>query len=350
MIDIDGSQGEGGGQILRTALTLSIITHQPFHMSNIRARRAIPGLRAQHLKAVDAAASISRAQVQGAALNSTSLVFEPGEVRTGRYKIDIGTAGSTSLVLQTIFVPLSLASSASSVIITGGTHVPWAPCYHYLEWQWLHYMKLIGYEAQINLDSAGFYPHGGGRIDATIRPARSITPLVLRQRGELASVRGVSAVANLDPRIAERQKKQALRRLQPRFQMTHIKTIQLPSHAKGTLLLLLAEFEPASGSQAGQACFYSLGELGKPAERVADETVEELEAFLEREAVIDRYLADQLLLPLSIARGSSHIRCVRITQHLLTNAQVIRAFTSTSIEIQGEVGSLGSVDIFPHPG
>jgi RNA 3'-terminal phosphate cyclase (ATP) len=300
------------------------------------------------LKAVDAAASISRAHVEGAALNSTSLVFEPGEVRTGRYKLDIGTAGSTSLVLQTIFAPLSLAASSSTVIITGGTHVPWSPCYHYLDMHWLHYMNLIGFDAQISLEAAGFYPQGGGRVDATIRPAGSTHAIHLQDRGRLTAIRGISAVSNLDPGIAERQKKQALRRLQPRYPQTHIKITKLPSPVKGTLLLLLAEFEPVPGNQAGQACFFSLGELGKPAERVADEAVDQLETFLESDGVIDQYLADQLLLPLSLTSAPSIIHSSRITQHLLTNAQVIQAFSSATIDIQGEIGVSGIVSISPN--
>ena len=169
MIEIDGSLGEGGGQVLRSALSLSILTRQPFHIYNIRLGRKTPGLKAQHLKAVDAAAAISHAVVEGARLDSTSLTFSPGELRTGRYKFEIGTAGSTSLVLQTVFLPLSLSGSASSVMITGGTHVPWAPCYHYLEWQWLPVIHHLGFDLSLSLEQAGFYPQGGGRISATIR-------------------------------------------------------------------------------------------------------------------------------------------------------------------------------------
>lgn len=347
MIEIDGSVGEGGGQILRSALSLSILTQQPFRIEGIRASRPKPGLRPQHLKAVDAAAAISQASVEGASIGSSRLVFKPQKIRTGRYKFDIGTAGSTSLVLQTIFTPLSIASSATSVIITGGTHVAWAPCYHYLDLQWLHFMKLCGFDAQLNMENAGFYPQGGGRIDAVVRPAKEIRSLLLQERGELQAVQGISAVANLDFRIAERQKKQAMRRLQSCCPQVHIKCINLPSPTKGTLLFLLAEFNPAAGNQSGRACFYALGELGKPAERVADEAVDALDAFLESDGVVDQYLADQLLLPLSFAQSSSRVRTSCITDHLRTNAQVIESFTSTNIDIQGEHGSPGMVEIAP---
>ncbi len=347
MIEIDGSLGEGGGQILRSALSLSILTQQPFRIENIRTRRPKPGLRPQHLKAVDAAAAISQAEVDGAAIGSIRLIFKPQKIRTGRYKFDIGTAGSTSLVLQTVFTPLSMASSASSVIVSGGTHVAWAPCFHYLDLQWLHFMKLSGFEAKVRMESAGFYPQGGGRIDAAIRPAQEIKPLLLQERGKITAIHGISAVANLDASIAERQKGQALRRLQPRHPRVHIKTLRLPSQTKGTLLLLLTEFEAVPPNQPGRACFYALGELGKPAERVADEAVDAFEAFMAGDGVVDQYLADQLLLPLSFANGTSRIRTSRITEHLLANAQVIKAFTNSVIDIQGESGSPGTVDILP---
>lgn len=351
MLELDGSQGEGGGQVLRSALTLSILTKTPMRIVNIRARRSKPGLMAQHLRAVDAAAAVSHAQVEGAFLGSSTLVFHPGEKRSGRYKFDIGTAGSTSLVLQTIFTPLSLADSASSVIITGGTHVPWAPCYHYLERQWLPFMQTIGFNARLNLSQAGFYPQGGGRIDVSIRPAEVIKPLRLESRRELLAIEGISAVANLDVSIAERQRRQAMHRLLPFCPNTRIKIVQLASPGKGTMLFLLARFKTEPDKKginiSPQACYYALGERQKPAERVADEAVDALLEFLATDAVMDHYLADQLLLPLSFAGGVSRFRTSRITQHLLTNAEIIRLFTSTRILIDAEPGQPGWVEIIP---
>jgi len=339
MVEIDGSQGEGGGQVLRSALALSILTCQAMRITNIRARRSKPGLMAQHLRAVDAAAAISKASVQGAALNSTELVFEPVEIRSGRYKFDIKTAGATSLVLQTIFIPLSLASSASSVIISGGTHVPWSPSFHYLELNWLPLLIEMGFDAQISLDQAGFYPQGGGRISAVIRPAADIQPLNLTRRGSLLHLQGISAVANLPLSIAERQKRQAFKRLQ--HLRPHIKTVQMPSRFKGTLLLLFAEFEN------GRACFFGLGKLGKPAEQVADEAVDGLESFLATEGTVDPYLADQLLLPLCLAKGVSTLHTSRVSEHLLTNAAILRAFLTVEIDIQAGIGEPGLVQVKP---
>ena len=172
MIQIDGSRGEGGGQILRSSLALSLITGKAFSMVNVRARRIKPGLRPQHLKAVEAAAAIGRARIEGAALNSRSLIFEPSRIRSGEFYFDIGTAGSTSLVLQTILLPLSCAKSESSVTLVGGTHIPWSPCFHYLDLHWLRYLREIGFNISLRLESAGFYPRGGGRVHATIQPVR----------------------------------------------------------------------------------------------------------------------------------------------------------------------------------
>jgi len=346
LVEIDGSQGEGGGQVLRSALALSILTNKPMRITNIRRQRSKPGLKAQHLKAVDAAAAISKAQVEGAALNSMSLTFHPVELRSGRYKFDIGTAGATSLVLQTIFLPLSLAGTASTVIITGGTHVPWSPCTHYLEMQWLPYLRQMGFASQVTLDQAGFYPQGGGRITATLRPAGRILPLNLGQRGALKRITGLSAVANLDLSISDRQKRQALRRLQEiswadKPPEIKIKTLEMPSLFKGTLLLLLADFE------CGRACYYGLGALGKPAETVADEAVDALLVFLSTNGAIDEYMADQILLPLCLADGPSMVRTSKITAHLLTNASIIRAFLPARIEIQGEPGQSGLVRVWP---
>ena len=347
MIDIDGSQGEGGGQVLRSALTLAILTGQSMRITRIRARRSIPGLRPQHLKAVDAAAAVSKALVEGAEKGSTSLVFVPGKIRTGRYRFDIGTAGSTSLVLQTVLLPLSLASSASSVIITGGTHVPWAPCYHYLDMQWIPFMRIMGFEAQLSLSKAGFYPQGGGRIDAAIRPTEKILPFQLTQRGSLRRIDGISAVSNLKLSIADRQRRRALRRLKNYESVIKIKTVQMPSKFKGTLLLLRATFCPMEKDIHAQCCFYALGERGKSAEHVADEAVDALESFLTTDGAVDQYLADQLLLPMTFASGVSELRTSQVTQHLHTNAGIIRAFLGVQIDIHGKIGQPGLIRVMP---
>jgi len=391
MIEIDGSLGEGGGQVLRSALTLSIMTGQATRITNIRARRKKPGLQAQHLAAVHAAAAISDAEVEGACLDASELRFQPGAVRPGAYRFDIGTAGATSLVLQTIFLPLALHTDlrgfgnreglSSEITLTGGTHVPWSPCFHYLTMQWLPALRRIGLDGELTLVAAGFYPQGGGQIVARIEPAPltpqtwgeedtpkvggrgaqdssriggaeaqnspriggrgAIAALDLPERGALRGIRGISVVANLPISIAERQRDQAVRRLAGQHRRVEIDVETLPATFKGTVLLLLAEF------RHGSACYFGLGALGKPAERVADEAVDRLEAFLAGSGAIDQYLADQLLLPLAFASGESRFRTAQVTQHLLTNAEVIRAFGVAEIEIAQERGKEGVVRVIP---
>jgi RNA 3'-phosphate cyclase len=340
-IEIDGSLGEGGGQVLRTSLALSLITGKPLHLFNIRARRTKPGLQPQHLTAVRAAAAIGNAEVSSASLGSQELTFLPHEIRPGSYRFDIGTAGATSLVLQTILIPLSLAKKAATLTLTGGTHVPWSPCFHYLDLQWTPYLQEMGFNTRLTLEKAGFYPQGGGSIQVILQPARVLQPLQLGERGRLLRIQGISAVANLDGEIAVRQKHQALRRLEPLCSDTKIKTLNLPSHGKGTFILLAAEFEQ------GRACYTALGEKGKPAEKVADEACDAMQLLLDRPAGIDEYLADQLLLPLALAHGPSKITTPKITEHLMTNAEVIHKFLPVEITIEGELDRAGWVNIHP---
>lgn len=339
MVEIDGACGEGGGQVLRSALSLSVLTGMSLRITGIRARRSKPGLMPQHLKAVDAAAAVAQARVDGAQLRSQALIFEPQQVRAGTYHFDIGTAGSSSLVLQTVLVPLSLAGAPSSLTITGGTHVPWSPCFHYLDLHWLHSLRAIGFDADLTLTLAGFYPRGGGRIEARIRPAAALSPLRLVERGALTRIVGLSAVANLPLSIAQRQRAQAQRRLRARCPAVDIGCLQMPSRFKGTMLLLVAEFEHS------QCCHYALGQPGKPAERVADDAVDELDAFLATDGAVDQYLADQLVLPLALAPGPSAVRTSKVTQHLLTNVDVVQRFVARHIVVDGGVDQPGLVTI-----
>lgn len=328
MVTIDGSFGEGGGQILRTSLTLSIITGESLRIVNIRANRSQPGLRHQHLQAVKAAAAISGAQVSGAELHSQEIHFRPGPIRAGNYHFKIPTAGAASLVFQTIFLPLSLADKPSQVTLEGGTHVPWSPCYHYLAWQWLPYMRRLGLQGDLALERAGYYPRGGGRIRANVQPGGVVTSLRDVVRAPLRHIRGLSSSSNLPKHIAKRQRDRVVHRLGRHYPLNDIRLKTLLSVGKGTLMLLLAEFENS------QACYFSLGKKGKPAERVADEVVDEMQHFLATEGVVDQYLADQLLLPLALSPGISEICVPKVTTHLRTNAEIISAFLPVRITIE----------------
>jgi RNA 3'-terminal phosphate cyclase (ATP) len=202
-------------------------------------------------------------------------------------------------------------------------------------------MQEIGFNADMSLETAGFYPQGGGRVKTNIRSTQKLTPVEFVKRGRLLRIQGISAVSNLDPNIAARQKHQALRRLEARCRDTKIKTIEIPSPARGTFLLLLAQFEYS------RCCYFALGERGKPAERVADEAVDAMEAFLATDGAIDQYLADQLLVPLAITSGPSQLSTSKVTQHLCTNADIIREFLPVKIYIHGDIGEPGLISVTP---
>ena len=339
MIEIDASFGEGGGQILRSALSLAVITGQAMRLTHIRNQRPQPGLKPQHLKAVEAAAQISDARVEGATPGSQTLRFEPEGLKSGKYAFDIGTAGSVSLLLQTICLPLSFADGPSSLTLTGGTHVPWSPCYHYLQWQWLPYLAEAGYHGDCVLERAGFYPRGGGLLHANIVPSRRLSPLRLTERGRLLRIQGLSAVGRLELSIAERQRKQAIDRMRELGVPLEIEVTEVPSASPGTFILLQAEFE------GGRCCAFALGARHKRAEKVADEAVEELRADINTGGTIDAWLADQLLLPLAFVPGRSAFSVCRISRHLRTNAELLGHFLSVSVEIDGETNQPGIVSI-----
>jgi len=324
---IDGSFGEGGGQILRSALALSALTGRAFEMVNIRAKRPKPGLMPQHVISVEALQRICGANVEGASIGSMRLLFEPHAVQPGEYSFDIGTAGAVSLVLQTVFFPLAFANEPSSVSITGGTHVPWSPPYHYLEWQWGWLLKKVNVFPEFRLERAGFYPKGGGKIVANIEPVDTLTSFFCAERGELKRIAGVSGVGRLPISIAERQRSSALAVLQDVDAEKDISLLEVESFSPGTFIVLGFEFEYS------RACFSALGERGKPAERVGEEAAQFARKFLDTEGTIDEHSADQALLPLALAEGKSMFVSPTITNHLTTNAWLIEQFLPVSIEI-----------------
>jgi RNA 3'-terminal phosphate cyclase (ATP) len=288
---------------------------------------------------------VAGAEVRGDRVGSEEIVFAPGPVRPGDYFFDIGTAGATSLVLQTLLLPLSLVRETSSVTLRGGTHVPWSPSFHYLDWHWRPLLARIGIPFDLTMSMAGFYPQGGGELRAQIPGGAHPKPLRLTERGPLRAVRGLSAVANLPREIAERQRRQAVRRLKNLLPDREPAVVEeeLPAASRGTVLLLLAEFDP------GRACCFALGARGKRAERVADEAVDVLAAFLGSDGAVDPWLADQLLLPLALAEEPSELRTSEVTAHLLTNAEVIRLFLPVEIGVDGPLGGPATVQVRSGP-
>jgi RNA 3'-terminal phosphate cyclase (ATP) len=330
LITLDGSEGEGGGQILRTALTLSLLTGRAFRIVKIRARREKPGLRPQHLKAVESAAALSGSEVVGGKVGSRDLTFRPSSYTPRDLTIDIGTAGATCLVLQTLHLPLALrADRPVRVELTGGTFNQSAPSVPFLETTWRAHLAALGAPIALASPEAGFYPRGGGRLDAWIEPAE-LRPITRTERGELVGIRGVAGVANLRPGIAERMRDHALARLADRGLDAEITIADWPSIGQGAAISLTAEY-----TGTAPATFVGLGERGKPAEVVANEAVEELLAYLDAgTAAIDPHSADQILIPMALAAGRSEYTVTAITDHLRTNAETLRAFLDRTITIE----------------
>lgn len=335
-LTIDGSFGEGGGQILRTALTLAAILQRPAEIRNIRGGRKKPGLRPQHLAAVKALATVTSAQVQGAEVGSTHLYFEPRQLKGGAYTLDIGTAGSTALVLQAIMPSLLFAKDPSQVTITGGTHVPWSPCFHYLKEVFVPAVSEMGGMVSLELGPWGWYPKGGGRVVASISPVGRLSAFERTNRGNLTGIDVLSAVSNLPASIGERQRDQVLKRLRAQgYSATRIELLKGPSPGPGTVVFLKAGFEQ------GSAGFTSLGQRGKPAETVGDEACSAFFEFMASGAAVDSHLADQLALYIALAQGRSCFVAEAITEHLRTNIWVIEQFLPVAFEVDEQSGKVG---------
>ncbi len=344
MLKLDASQGKGGGQVLRTALSLSVVLGQPVALDRIRAARPRPGLQPQHLTVVRALAAISDAEVEGDALDSTRLTFAPRALRGGDYAFDVGairgSAGSVSLLFQALLLPLALASMPSRLVLKGGTHVPWSPPVHYLSQVFLPVLSEIGLDADVTLKRWGWYPRGGGEIEAEIRPAGGWTRLSWEARAPRPVITGVSAVSRLPLSIAERQRHQALERLRARELEAEITLVEdREALGPGTLMFLAAS---GVGTRAG---FSALGRRGVRAEAVADEATDQLLRYLDSGAAVDDHLADQLVPFLALARAPSVFTCPTCSNHLETVAWLVEQFLPARVEAHGERPA--RVDITP---
>ncbi|MCB0191725.1 MAG: RNA 3'-phosphate cyclase [Anaerolineae bacterium] len=336
MITIDGTYGEGGGQIIRTSLTLAALLTRPLHIKNIRAGRKNPGLAAQHLTAVRAAAALCGAALRGDHLGSMELIFEPQQTPIrGAYRFDIaearegGSAGAATLVLQTVLLPLTVADGNSRVLLKGGTHVPWSPSFHYVQQVFLPLLARCGYQVTSELEAWGWYPAGQGRIKAEItghggfKHLRGRDPFV---RGDLKNVTGLAVASSLPSHIAQRMGQRAANRLVQAGLPASITPQRVRSVSPGAGIFLTAEYE---SSQAG---FGSIGKKGKPSEAVADEAVDALLAFHQTGATFDKHLTDQMLLPLVISGHRGTIAVESLTRHTMTNMWVIEQFLGPVIK------------------
>jgi RNA 3'-terminal phosphate cyclase (ATP) len=324
MREIDGSAGEGGGQILRTALALSLCTGEPVRVANIRARRARPGLMRQHLTAVRAAAEVGRAEVSGAEVGAREVIFRPGAPVPGSYRFNVGTAGSTTLVLQTVLPPLLAASGPSDILLEGGTHNPLAPPFEFLERAFLPLVARMGPRVTVALEAPGFYPAGGGRIRVHIDPA-PLDRLDLLERGEVRSCEAVAIVANLPPAIARRELDAARSMLgwpRERFRIQEL----AGSPGPGNVVHVVVESEHVT------EVFTAFGEKGVRAEEVGGAVAAEARAYLDAGVPVGEHLADQLLLPMALGVGGA-FRTLLPSSHTLTQIDLITRMTDASIEV-----------------
>jgi RNA 3'-terminal phosphate cyclase (ATP) len=327
MITIDGSQGEGGGQILRTSLALAAITGTPVHIEHIRARRPKPGLQRQHLVAVQAAARVCNGQLEGAELSSRDIVFTPQAPCAGTYAFDIGSAGSTTLVLQTVLPILLGADGPSTVTIRGGTHNSMAPPLEFVRESFLPVLHGCGVSATVELERHGFYPAGGGSIRATIQPGQVAVPLALLEHGKAIDRHAEVLIANLPAHVASREAQAVKHGLH----WSHAEVDEREVTADGPGNAVIARLRYANVTTVCTA----FGELRKSAEHVAQDCVKQVKRFTSGEAPVCEHLADQLLLPLALGAGG-RFRTGTVSEHTRTNAAIMARFLGDVVTLTAD--------------
>jgi len=340
MIEVDGSYGEGGGQILRTAVSLGGALGREVRIFNIRAGRSQPGLRPQHLTGVKAAAEMCNAQLKGSEVGSTELVFKPSKLRTGRFRFDVGTAGSITLVLQTLMPLLAYSPGRVEVEIIGDTDVKWSPPIDYFIHVALPVLGKLGSTCQLEVLRRGHYPRGGGQVRLTTTPVEIIKPITGIDPGSVVRIRGVSHGVGLPRHVAERQSQAARKALSGKGLPEPDIVIDY-SEAKSNLgagsgLVLYAETR--GGAILGGD---SLGERGKPAEEVGEEAAGKLVEEIESGAYLDSHMGDMIIPYLALADGNSEVSVSQITQHTLTNLKVAEWLAGVRFGVEGELGTKG---------
>ena len=337
MLTLDGRMGEGGGQVLRTSLSLAAGLGVPVRIEHIRGGRGKPGVLRQHRTAAMASAEICGGEVRGAELGSMELEFEPGEVRAGEYRFAVGSAGSAILVLQTILPPLLLTNGESRLVIEGGTHNPWAPPFEAIQRSFARVLAKTGAALDLTLERPGFYPAGGGRVVARIRPPKTAEPLELLERGDERTHSAEVILAHLPRSVGERE----LARLQRRL---HWVTSASPIHRRddsagpGNVAHVTLEFEHVTEVLTG------FGEKGVSAETVGKRLGSAAARYLGHTAPVGEHLADQLMVPLALLAGGRY-RATAFSKHALTNAEVINAFMEGAVELEEEAPRGGTLHV-----
>jgi RNA 3'-terminal phosphate cyclase (ATP) len=334
MIEIKADEMEGGGQILRSSVSLSSVLGIPVKLFNIRAKRIKPGMQAQHLMGVEAAARLTDAKTEGLAKGSTELIYSPSSIRGGNFRFNVGTAGSSMLVLQTILPLAAFAPSDVSIKIIGGTHVGWSPNFHFVKEVFFPLLGKMSYSpSSFELERVGWYPKGGGAVTFSSKPVDSLQPLKLESPGKLVSISGVSLCSNLPETVVARQAESARQLLvQNGYANVEIQKPILPSLSKGSAITLWAVYEN------GVLGASSLGALGKKSEKVGEEAAKELLVGMKSGAALDKHMGDQLLIYMALAKGESSITVSELTPHIKTNIWVIEQFIKERFKIE-ELGN-----------
>jgi len=346
LIAIDGSRGEGGGQILRTSLALAMITGRPIQIRNIRAGRAKPGLRRQHLACVEAAAALCHATVHGAEVGSRYLELVPGPITGGELVIDIGTAGSTTLVVQTVLVPAIAAGCSLRMVVRGGTHNPMAPPFDFLDRVFLPHLRAMGADVRLTLERHGFASGGArslerderdrGQLTLEVGPGR-LQPISLVESGPIVARKATALVARLPTHVAERE----LAIVQDRLGLARSeREIRDVSGEGGPANALMLEIERRAGDHPVRELVTGFGEKGVRAELVATRACDELSAYLAADVPVGEHLADQLLLPMAVA-GGGRFRCAPLSSHATTNIETIGHFLDVPIRVERQ----GTTDV-----
>ncbi len=325
-LKIDGSQGEGGGQILRTSLALSVITGTPIHIENVRAGRKKPGLMRQHLTAVLSAAELCDAEVTGATLRSGELRFRPGELRSGEYKFSVGTAGSACLVFQTVLPPLLMADGPSRVVFEGGTHNPMSPPFDFIARCFVPMLSRMGASVQVQLERPGFFPAGGGRFVATVEPWTDKRAIELINGGTVRACRARALVAQLEGAIGHRELRVVRDELGWQREDCEVEVID---NSAGPGNVLFCEVEREQVTEVVTA----FGQKGVPAEKVGKQAAREVQRYLDADVPVGEHLADQLMLPMALAGGGRY-RTLPLTLHSRTNKKIIKMFLDVEIDVK----------------
>lgn len=337
MIEIDGSHGEGGGSLLRISAALSALKGDSIHIHNIRAKRPKSGLMPQHLNAIKAVAQLTRATCKGLEISSSEVLFSPNNPQGGKYEIDIGTAGSITLVLQCFMIPAAFASSPVEITLRGGTDVRWSPPVDYLQNVTLPLLKSVGYQAKMNLLQRGHYPRGGGILKAKIWPVKKLGPINFLHL-KVNKIRGISHAAKLPEHVAQRQAQSAEKVLKSQGYEVDIE-IQHSNKAlgPGSGIVLWSEGESRVGGS-------SIGKPGKRAEIVGQEAADELLYHISKKSALDGYMGDQIIPYVAIA-GNSVVKTGVLTSHALTNIYASCKITGQKFKVKGELGDSALIKV-----